>query len=260
MRHILKNILLFTALLMTASVSAASGEDQQPEYTIKDWQLKVRVGYNIGGTAPIGLPATIRSIDAFYLTANWMTGADIMLPLWNKWGLLTGIHFENKGMDGEVTTKAYRMKLKMDEDELEGVYTGHVRQKVNQVMFTIPVQAAWQVNPSVLLKGGPYVSFLVYRDFNGIASDGYLRKDNPTGSKVVMGNTEKEWATYDFSTDMRKVQFGLAIGADWQFYRNFGASLNLSWGLTGIMESDFKTVEQTLFPIYGQLGLFYRIK
>jgi len=260
MRRVMKIELLFAALLSSLSVSAVSGYDRQNGCQHQGWQLKARVGYNIGGTAPLGMPATIRSIEAFHLTPNVMVGADVMLPFKNRWGLLAGLYLENKGMDGEVTTKGYRMKLKMDQDELEGLYTGHVRQKVRQWMFTVPVQLTYQINHKLLLKAGPYLSVLFDKDFYGIASDGYLRKDNPTGPKVVMGTEENQWATYAFPNDMRSVQFGVAAGLDWQFYRRFGLSVNLSWGLTGIMNSDFKTVEQTLYPIYGQIGFFYKLK
>jgi hypothetical protein len=51
---------------------------------------------------------------------------------------------------------------------------------------------------------------------------------------------------------------GVAVGIDWAFHRRLGLSADLSWGLTGIHHGDFKTVEQTLFPIYGTIGLFYR--
>jgi hypothetical protein len=43
-------------------------------------------------------------------------------------------------------------------------------------------------------------------------------------------------------------------------YKNFGVSADLSWGLTGVFPGSFKTVEQTLYPIYGTIGVFYRIK
>ncbi len=252
--------LLFAALLSSISISAGCGHDCQDAGCRQGWQLKARVGYNIGGTAPLGIPATIRSIEAFHLTPNLMVGADAMIPVSHRWGVLAGLYLENKGMDGEVTTKGYRMKLKMDEDELDGLYTGHVRQKVRQWMVTVPVQMTCRVNHRLLLKAGPYLSVLFDKDFYGTASDGYLRKDNPTGPKVVMGTEENQWATYDFPDEMRTLQFGLAAGLDWQFYRRLGLSVNLSWGLTGVMKGDFKTVEQTLYPIYGQIGFFYRLK
>ena len=60
--------------------------------------------------------------------------------------------------------------------------------------------------------------------------------------------------------DMRSVQFGVGIGVDWQVYKCLGVSADLNWGLTGIFPSDFKTVEQTLYPVYGTIGVFYRLK
>lgn len=222
-------------------------------------QLKARAGYSIGGTAPMGIPATIRSVESFKLTPNFMLGIDAMYPLTEKLGLQAALHYDIKDMDSEVTTKGYHMKVNMDDDELEGVYTGHVRQKVRQRMLTIPLQLTYELSRQVQLKGGPYLSFLLSKEFSGYAFDGYLRKDNPTGAKVVMGDREGEWATYDFSDDMRSLQFGLTVGVDWTLCRQLGLSADLSWGLTGIHRSDFKTVEQTLYPIYGTIGLFYRI-
>ncbi len=259
MKRIIKTGVLFAALLTSISLSAAHGHGCEDGCQHGGWQMKARVGYNIGGTAPLGLPSTIRSLEAYHLTASVMAGVDVNIPIRHKWGVLAGLYVENKGMDGEVTTKGYRMKLKMDNDELEGVYTGHVRQKVRQWMFTVPVQMTYQISHSLLLKAGPYLSVLFDKNFWGTASDGYLRKDNPTGAKVVMGTEENQVATYAFPNDMRTLQFGVAAGMDWQFYRRFGLSVNLTWGLTGIMKSDFKTVEQTLYPIYGQIGFFYKI-
>jgi hypothetical protein len=117
----------------------------------------------------------------------------------------------------------------------------------------------FKLSRKVSLKGGPYVSFLTGKGFSGIASDGYLRKDSPTGPKILMGDKEGEWATYDFTDDLRNFQAGIAIGADWQTFRRIGFSLDLSWGLTGIHKSSFKTIEQTLYPIYGTIGMTYKI-
>ena len=223
-------------------------------------QLRIRAGYSIGATTPIPLPETIRSIDGYRLTPSFMVGFDAMLPLKGKWGVALGLHFENKGMEGDVTTKAYHMELVKGDSRIEGLFTGHVKQKVTQWMLTIPLQATLQLGRKVTLKGGPYVSVLLSSDFSGIASDGYLRQGDPTGAKILMGSKEDEWASYDFSEEMRRMQFGIGIGADWQVYRRLGVSADLNWGLTGIFPGDFKTVEQSLYPIYGTIGIFYRLK
>lgn len=223
-------------------------------------QLRIRAGYSIGATTPIPLPETIRSIDGYRLTPSFMVGFDAMLPLKGKWGVALGLHFENKGMEGDVTTKAYHMELVKGDSRIEGLFTGHVKQKVTQWMLTIPLQATLQLGRKVTLKGGPYMSVLLSSDFSGIASDGYLRQGDPTGAKILMGSKEDEWASYDFSGEMRRMQFGIGIGADWQVYRRLGVSADLNWGLTGIFPGDFKTVEQSLYPIYGTIGIFYRLK
>ncbi len=165
-----------------------------------------------------------------------------------------------KGMKASITTKAYFMEVVKGGQKMAGLFTGHVEQKVKQWMLTVPVQATFTLSRRVMLKGGPYVSFLLDKGFSGIASDGYLRKDSPTGPKILMGNREGEWATYDFGDDMRSLQFGIGLGADWQVSKSLGVSADLSWGLTGVFPGDFKTVEQTLYPVYGTVGVFYRLK
>ena len=40
----------------------------------------VRLGYNIGGTAPVGMPATIRSLSRYTLQPNLLIGADVHKP------------------------------------------------------------------------------------------------------------------------------------------------------------------------------------
>lgn len=226
---------------------------------LDDLQMKARVGYSIGATAPLGVPATIRSIDSYRLTLSFMAGLDIAFPLKDKWGVMTGLHLENKAMNADVTTKAYRMELRKGNEVIEGLFTGHVKQKVTEWMLTLPIMGTCQLGGKVQLKAGPYLSLLLNKDFSGIASDGYLRQGDPTGPKIIIGAKEGEWATYDFSDEMRRFQFGMAAGVDWQVHKRLGVSADLSWGLTGIFKSSFKTVEQTLYPIYGTIGIYYKL-
>ena len=251
MKKIFAYIFLATSLLMCYQAKAG---------TLDSLQLKARIGYNIGGTSPIPLPATIRSIDSYSLTPSFMAGFDAQLPLSSKWGIMAGLRFENKGMKGDVSTKAYYMELIRGEQKMAGLFTGHVKQEVKQWMLTVPVQATLKLSNKVMLKGGPYISFLVSKDFSGVAYDGYLRQTDPTGPKIEIGDKEGEWATYDLDNDMRNLQFGIDIGVDWKVYKNFGISADLNWGLTGIFPGNYKTVKQTLYPIYGTIGFFYIIK
>ena len=250
----MKRIVILMITLVGLTATARAG------HTLDSLQLKARLGYSIGGTTPLGLPATIRSVDAYKLTPSFMVGVDASLMLNSRWGVLTGLHFENKAMDGSVTTKGYHMEVVKGDSRLSGLFTGKVQQKVTEWMLTVPVQAVFKAGKRVELKGGPYLSLLVSREFSGIAYDGYLRQGDPTGPKVVMGDKEGEWATYDLSDDMRTMQFGIAVGADVSLTSRLGLSADVSWGLTGIFPGDYKTVEQTLYPIYGTIGFYYYIK
>jgi hypothetical protein len=245
--------MLFFILLTLAPASAAKGGDAD-----SNLKFKARAGYSIGGTAPIGMPATIRSIDSYSLTPSVLVGVDADIPLKGQWGLATGLRLQNKAMDAKVTTKGYRMELKKGESQIEGLFTGQIKQEVKEWMLTLPVQATFSLCDKLTLRAGPYLSLLLSKDFSGIASDGYIRQGDPTGPKIEIGDKEGEWATYDFSDEMRPLQFGVGIGADWLLYRGLGLSVDLDWGLTGIFKNSFKTVEQTLYPIYGTIGVFYQ--
>lgn len=245
-------LLLLTALLPALPTTAATPLDSL--------QLWARLGYSVGAAAPLGIPATIRSLERFQPTASVVAGVGVRLPLHDRWGVQSGLHLENKGMDVAISTKGYHMAMVKGGEELEGVYTGRVEQQTTAWMLTLPVMATIDVSARCRLHAGPYASLLLKKRFRGNVSDGYLRKDDPTGAKIEMGHAMDERATYDFSADMRRWQAGLAAGADWLLGRRLLLSADLSWGLTGLMHSSFKTVEQTLYPIYGTLSVAYRIK
>ena len=224
---------------------------------LSDLTIGGRVGYSLGATTPIGIPATIREINSFKPTFNLSVGVDVRKPLGDQWGVLTGLRIENKGMDAAVTTKGYHMEMVKGGESLEGLYTGRVEQQVRQWMLTLPLALTLNLGQDWQLRAGPYVSLLVDKEFSGNVSNGYLRKDNPTGPKIEMGDAPDERATYDFSDQMRSWQTGLLVGAQWRFAERWGLAADLSWGLTGVMRSSFTTVEQTLYPIYGTIAITY---
>lgn len=225
-----------------------------------DVNIDARLGYSVGGTAPVGMPATIRKLNSYTLQPNFLIGADFTKPLDNHWGLLLGLQFENKGMETDAKVKNYHMQITRGGETLEGVFTGNVNTHVRQWMFTIPLQASYKICEIWGLRFGPYISYVVNHCFDGSAYDGYLRVGDPTGAKVELGSGDSERGTYDFSEHMRRVQYGLDLGVDWHSCHRFGAFADLSWGLNGIHHSNFKTIEQTLYPIYGTIGITYKFK
>ena len=234
---------------------------------LHNYSYYARVAYNLGGTAPIGMPETIRTMHKYSLRPNFMLGVDAFHPFSEKWGIMFGLHFENKGMKTDATVKNYHMKITRGNEELEGMFTGSVVTKVDQSLATIPVQATYDISKKVRVKLGPYFSYVTSHKFSGYAYNGYIRvredghpKDDPTGQKVELGNGDGSRGDYDFSTDMRNWQFGIDAGADWYITKRWGASVGLTWGLSEIFKKDFDVIEQPLYPIYGTIGIIYQLK
>lgn len=223
-------------------------------------RYQVRLGYNIGGTMPVGMPASIRGINSYKPQPGFTVALDAYKPLTERWGLMAGFHFQRKAMETDARVKSYSMEIRKGGESLSGLFTGNVVTKADQYLVTLPLQATFDCSQRVRLKFGPYFSYALNNDFSGYAYDGYLREGDPTGAKQELGHNEGERGEYDFSGDLRHWQFGFDLGADWYFSRRFGAYADLQWGLTGAFRKDFKTIEQTMYPIYATVGVTYKLK
>ena len=243
--------------LVLASVTAISAFGTS---VLDNLTYNLRFGYSIGGTSPLGMPASIRSLDSYKLEPNFSLGLGVYKNLSEHWGITTGLHIENKGMNIDATVKNYHMAIVRGGQSLEGQFTGHNTSEVEMWMLTLPLQATYSINRNLHLKLGPYMSYVRSHTFRGYAYDGYMRVGNPTGAKVELGSEDGNRGTYDFSDDMRNLQFGVMLGTEWYFHKLWGVFADLSWGVTGIFKDDFNTIEQTLYPIYGTIGVSYRIK
>lgn len=226
---------------------------------INESDVNVRLGYNLGGTAPMGMPATIRGLNTYKLQFNPSLGIDVAHPLQGNWFAVVGLQLENKGMEMDARVKNYHMVITRGGQTLGGVFTGDVTTRVTQWMLTLPAQIAYK-HRDFYFKFGPYVSYVGNRNFGGWAHNGYLRVDDPTGDKVLLGDAKDERGDYDFTPDMRRLQVGFDAGVDWHFHKRFGAFVDLAWGISQVHRSSFHTIEQTLYPVYGKLGFTYRIK
>lgn len=248
-----KTLITLAIAALTASTATGAGIFDNLGYNL-------RFGYSIGGTAPMNMPSSIRSLDSYKLEPNFSLGLGVYKHLSGRWGITTGLHIENKGMNIDATVKNYHMSIVRGGQSLEGQFTGHNSSEVEQWMLTLPLQATYSTTENLHIKLGPYMSYVRSHTFRGYAYDGYLRVGDPTGTKVEMGSDEGSRGSYDFSDNMRNLQFGMMLGANWYFHKRWGAFADVSWGFTGIFKKDFNTIEQTMYPIYGTIGISYRIR
>lgn len=221
--------------------------------------IDTRIGYALGGTIPTHMGNEIRGINSFNPGFNFTVAAEADYPLNDRWALHSGLRLELGSMDVDSRVKNYDIEVVRGEESLKGIFNGNVRIKTTQRRLTLPIQAAYRLGNEVKLRGGVFMGWLMSRKFWGWAYDGYLREGTPVGAKIEMGTEPGDRGDFDFDQNMRHMQWGIDVGADWQFHRRWGAFVELTYGLSGLFKSDFHSV-QTLRPMYGTIGIIYRIK
>ena len=249
------NIKYTIAIIVIAVLTAVSGNASVLDSVTVD----ARLGYVVGGTIPTHMGREIRGINQFDPGLNFMVSLEGSLPLKNNWSIHTGLRYELGSMDVDSRVKNYDIEVVRGDESLAGIFTGNVRIRTAQRRITLPIQAQYDFSPQFKLRGGLFMGWLANRRFWGWAYDGYLREGTPVGAKIEMGTEPGDRGDFDFDKNMRHMQWGLDVGADWQFSRRWGLFAELTYGFSGLFKSDFHSV-QTLRPMYGSLGISYRIK
>lgn len=226
--------------------------------SLRGLEYEVKAGFSIGGTSPLPLPEEIRSIDGYSPSMAISVEGNVKKWLDEKkqWGIQVGLRLENKTMNTEATVKNYSMEIIGDGGErVKGVWTGGVKTKVKNSYLTLPVVGVYKVSKRWNVKAGPYISYLLEGDFSGNVYEGYLRQDNSAGPKVEF--TDDKIATYNFSNELRKFQWGMQLGGEWRAFKHLNVYADLTWGLNDIFKKDFDTVSFAMYPIYLNVGFGY---
>lgn len=249
-------IILLSLMLMGISVFTYAQQDRNKSIirlSLKGLEYEVKAGIAIGGTAPLPLPEEIRSINHYNPTLAISIEGNVTKWFGSKWGTQLGLRLENKSMKTDATVKNYSMEMISKEGgHMKGMWTGDIKTNVDNSYLTVPVLAMYKLSNRVKLKAGLYVSYLLDGEFSGSAYDGYLRDEDPTGTKFTV--TE---ATYDFSDDLRNFAWGAQAGVDWRAFKHLNVFADLTWGLNDIFKKDFKTITFAMYPIYLNVGFGY---
>lgn len=245
---------IFTLMLM-ALVATMAGNAS----VLDSLSYDARLGYTVGGTIPTHIGREIRGINSFDLGLNFSVALEVTMPLKNHWALHSGLRYELGSMDIDSRVKNYEIEVVRGDESLDGIFNGNVRIRTTQRRITLPIQAQYSFSPEFKLRGGFFMGWLTSRKFWGWAYDGYLREGSPVGPKIEMGRDPGDRGDFDFDQNMRHMQWGLDVGADWQFSHRWGMFAELTYGFSGLFKSDFHSV-QPLRPMYGTLGISYRIK
>lgn len=251
MIHINKIAIVFLVALISATSGKAS--------VLDSLKVDARLGYTVGGTIPTHIGKEIRGINSFDLGLNFSVSLEATMPIKDNWSIHSGLRYELGSMDIDSRVKNYDIEVVRGDESLKGIFMGNVRIKSSQRRITLPIQTQYDFSREFKLRAGLFMGWLTNRRFWGWAYDGYLREGTPVGAKIEMGREPGDRGDFDFDQNMRHMQWGLDVGADWQFHHRWGLFAELTYGFSGLFKSDFHSV-QTLRPMYGVLGISYRIK
>ncbi|MEG1088024.1 MAG: porin family protein [Bacteroidales bacterium] len=261
-----KNKLYILYIICTISILSipylSYAQEERSESILRQYltglEYQVKAGFNIGGTAPLPLPPQIRSINSY--SPNIAIAISGEVTKWlgekKKFGIAVALKLENKSMSTNATTKNYGMEIVGEGGELvSGRWTGDVKTKVRNSYLSLPLMATCRLSNRWSMKLGPYISYLIDGEFSGYVSNGYLREGTPTGEKVEF--TGEKSASYDFSKNLRKFQWGAQLGAEWKAFKHLNVYGDLTWGLNNIFKKDFTTISFAMYPIYLNVGFGY---
>ncbi len=257
MKKIISAIIAVAAIL-PATVSAQMSRTQKIiNASIKGWQIELRGGYNMGGTSPIPLPVEIRKIKSYKPSTGFSGEVDFtrFFDRNHRWGLQFGVRVENKDMETDAEVKNYGMTITNDGAEASGRWTGGVQTSVRNSFLTFPIVGVYKVHPRTNIKLGVFLSYLISGKFTGYVYDGYLRNGDPTGEKTTFADGKT--ATYDFSDNLRRFQWGAEAGVDWEAFKHLKLYADLTWGLNSAFPKSFETITFNMYPIYFNLGVGY---
>lgn len=225
---------------------------------LRGLEYEIKAGVNVGGMTPLPLPSEIRKINSYSPNLALSIGTEITkwFGTQERFAFIFGLTLESKSMRTDADVKNYGMKIIGDGgEEISGMWTGSVKTKVRNAYLTMPILMGYKISKRVSIKAGPYVSLLIERDFSGHVYEGYLREDDPTGPKVEFTDGNK--ATYDFSRELRRFQWGMLVGTEWKAFKHLNVYADLTWGLNNIFKSSFETITFNMYPVYLNVGFGY---
>lgn len=248
--------------IITACFLSTLGVQAQEAATSKkanffntDIEYSLQAEFGIGGSTPLGFPRSIRKIESFNPGFNFGLGVNATKWIDSKWGVRAGLRFEEKGMETKASVKGYLTEVVKDGSKVKGFYTGKVETNVSNTYLTLPVLAAYKLNDNWNLYGGLYFSALLNNSFGGYVSEGYLRQNTPTGTKITF--EEGSQAPYDFSDNVNKFQWGTQLGAERRMNKHFKLLADVTYGINNIFEKDFTSIDFSMHNIYLNVGFGY---
>lgn len=242
------------------AIASTSMDAQNVIRTKHGFEFELKAGINLlGGTAPASMPVELRSIDGY--RPKYGVALEGVATKWfsekhsdAEWGVSAGLRVENRGMHTKATVKNFYTKVYDSNTSIEGYFTGNVGMDYSSNILSIPLLANYRFNKDWKVRCGIYTAIELEGKFTTSISNGYLRTPTPVGERLSFS----ESVPYDFSDQLRRVQWGGQVGFSWRAYKHFHVNTDLNVGFTDIFKSSFEGIAMDMYPIFLQVGFGYQ--
>ena len=246
------NALLCCGLILSTSTYGQDG------FHFKDVNYRVTLGYNIGASAPFSLPNNIREIQSYKPIFTPSIGYEATYDLSSKWMVGAALRFDIKGMKVTDSVQYFHTIITVDDGSgekgsFEGDFTGTNATLTKNMYLTLPIFAGYKAGEWDF-KLGVYFAHLLSGRFEGTVSDGYIRKGDSLGEKVLIDR-----ADFDFADELKTWDWGGHLGIARNFGPRWQANLTAQVGARPIFPSSFRGVGYDLHNIYVTLGAGYSL-
>lgn len=263
MKHILYIVVALFFLAISANAQEDAFEKWGPTAGLKKGGFIARIGYVIGGTTPIPLPAEVRKVNGFSPKGGIGLGFDAYRMFSKRWGISAGAHFFWEGFHTEADVKNYYVWLEQEGEITKGYFTGTNITNTEMWGVTLPLLATFRMSPRWNVSAGPYLSLYFKQTFSGEVFDndegiGYLREDTPIGTKILMSRENPTSYPETFPANMQPIALGLEFAFDWKAMKHLNVFGLLDWGMTDIWDRNFEAITFKMYPIYATVGVAYR--
>lgn len=212
-------------------------------------------GLNLGSTTPVPFPSSQLKITSVSLRFDPQIGANAIYNIDEKWGVGLGLTLDWRGMKVETRVHdVYSTVTLPNGIPLTGYIEGRSKTKVNSLYLTQPLYVTYRFNNKWRVKLGGYLSEALSRSFKGTVHNVTIGVSSP-----VTEEKHVEYATYDFSKHVRKLEMGLITGGEYRLNNTVGFYADFSWALTPYFKGA-NPLSFTTRNLYGTLGVTYRLK
>lgn len=225
-------------------------------------QTRVKVGQNVGASAPFGLPenSTVLSFAPIFAPS---IAIEKKFALHKWFYALAGLRFEYKGMKTRAAVENFETEVPQEMDGqiliFAGAFTGENVTNVVNSYIAIPVRLGFQITKNYALEAGGFVALALSRGFSGSVQNGYIwtrpSEAAPTSTKIPVESA----AEYNFSKNISKFDAGVEIYGSHHLGANILLDAGLGVGLIPLFNRNkFKGIPFTMYNIYLNVAVGYR--